>query len=466
MSLFRTKPLNHNVHDHTTLHRCLTAFDLTLLGIGAIIGAGIFVLTGIAAALKAGPAISVSYVVAGLAAMFAALSYAELSASIGGSGSAYNYAYTSFGELIAWIIGWALILEYAMGVATVAVGWAAYVNNLLQALHIPFSHYLTQDPFSGGVINFPAAAIIILLAAILCIGTKQSAIFNAIIVVIKLVTIGIFIAIAANHVDIHNWANFNPFGINGIAQGAAFIFFAYIGFDALSTAAEESINPQRNLPIGIILSLSICTLIYIIVSLLLTGIVPYTTLNVASPVADAMLRIGYPAIAGIISVGAIAGLTTVILVLYYGLTRILFAISRDGLLPRYFSQLNLKTKTPIKIIWITGIIMTSIAGLVPIEDLAELVNIGTLTAFTFVCGGLIVLRWKHPELPRPFKLPWNPLIPLLGMIFCIYLMVNLSLATWQRFIIWMVIGIVVYFAYSRRKSALAVAEKNKGDTDG
>ncbi len=453
MSLFRTKPLDPHAHD-SGLHRCLTAFDLTLLGIGAIIGAGIFVLTGIAAALKAGPAISLSYILAGFAAMFAALSYAELSASIGGSGSAYNYAYISFGEMIAWIIGWALILEYAMGVATVAVGWAAYVNNLLQALQIPVPHYLTQSPLAGGVMNLSAVAIILALAIILCIGTKHSAILNAVIVFIKLITIGIFIAVAVHHVDIHNWSNFYPYGINGVAQGAAFIFFAYIGFDALSTAAEETIRPQRDVPIGIILSLSICTVIYIIVSLLLTGIANYTTLNVASPVADAMLRIGYPTVAGIISVGAIAGLTTVMLVLYYGLTRILFAISRDGLLPSYFSHLHPKTKTPIKIILVTGLIMAAVAGFVPIEDLAELVNIGTLTAFTFVCGGVIVFRWKHPELPRPFKLPWNPLIPLLGMIFCIYLMVHLSIVTWQRFIIWMVIGLIVYFVYSRRHSAL------------
>lgn len=454
MSLFRTKPLNSDPHAHTGLHRCLTAFDLTLLGIGAIIGAGIFVLTGIAAAIKAGPAISLSYIVAGFAAMFAALSYAELSASIGGSGSAYNYAYTSFGEIIAWIIGWALILEYAMGVATVAVGWAGYVNNLLQALHIPFPENLTKDPLSGGIVNLPAVVIILALASLLCIGTKQSAIFNTMIVMIKLLTICIFIAVATLHVDRHNWDLFLPYGISGIAQGAAFIFFAYIGFDALSTAAEETINPQRDLPIGIILSLSICTLIYIIVSLLLTGIAHYTTLNVASPVADAMLRIGYPTVAGIISVGAIAGLTTVMLVLYYGLTRILFAISRDGLLPRYFSHLHSKSKTPVKIILMTGFITASVAGLVPITDLAELVNIGTLTAFTFVCGGLIVLRWKHPELPRPFKLPWNPLIPALGMIFCIYLIVNLSVITWQRFFIWMVIGLVIYFAYSRKQSLL------------
>ncbi len=297
--------------------------------------------------------------------------------------------------------------------------------------------------------------IIGLLTFLLCIGVKRSARFNAVIVLIKLFTIAFFIIIAAGHVNVQNYSDFFPFGFSGIAKGAAIVFFAYIGFDALSTAAEETINPARDLPIGIIASLVVCTIIYVIVAALLTGIVNYKTLNVSSPVADALLNIGFPIAAGIISIGAIAGLTTVMLVMYYGLTRILYAISRDGLLPLFFSHVNPHTQTPIRSIVFTGIIIAVIAGFVPLQDIAELVNIGTLTAFTFVCAGVMALRWKYPDLPRPFKLPFNPIIPLLGMVFCIYLIFNLSTITWHRFICWMLIGIIVYFVYSKRHSLLS-----------
>lgn len=451
--LFRTKHIKHS-HEYSELSRVLNAFDLTLLGIGAIIGAGVFVLTGVAAATKAGPAVSLSYVIAGLAALFSALSYAELATSVGGSGSAYNYAYTSFGELFAWIIGWALLLEYTVAVSTVSVGWSGYVANGLEAIHIHLPDSIYKDPFSGGLINLPAVLIIAALTMLLCAGVKQSARLNAIIVTIKLLTIAFFIVIAAGHIDTHNWDVFFPFGYDGVAKGAAIVFFAYIGFDALSTAAEETINPQRDLPIGIILSLIICTVIYVVVAILLTGIAPFNTLNVSSPVADALLYIGFPLAAGIVAVGAIAGLTTVMLVMFYGLTRILFAISRDGLLPKFFSHIDPHTKTPVRTIKVIGIITACIAGFVPLADLAELVNIGTLTAFAFVCGGVIFLRWKHPELHRPFKLPLNPVIPILGIIFCIYLMINLSIITWQRFFTWMLIGLVIYFSYSRKHSLL------------
>lgn len=451
--LFRTKNIAH-VHSPSDLHPILNGLDLTLLGIGAIIGAGVFVLTGIAAATKAGPAISLSYVLAGLAALFAALSYAELSTSVGGSGSAYNYAYTGFGEIIAWIIGWALLLEYTMSVSTVSVGWSGYVINALEAMNIHLPHALTTDPFSGGIVNLPAALIIGLLSYLLCVGVKHSARFNAIIVAVKLITIAIFIAIASSHIDIKNWDVFFPFGFNGVAQGAAIVFFAYIGFDALSTAAEETINPQKNLPIGIITSLLICTFIYVVVAVLLTGVAHYTTLNVSSPVAEALLHIGFKFAAAVVAVGAIAGLTTVMLVMYFGLTRILFAISRDGLLPVFFSRVNPKTKTPTNSIMLMGVVIAIIAGFIPLSDIAELVNIGTLTAFTFVCSGVIVIRLKHPELHRPFKLPFGPLIPILGVLFCIYLMINLSEATWHRFLVWMIIGFVIYFGYSKRRSLL------------
>lgn len=454
MSLFRRKRIVPHGSDQS-LHCCLNAFDLTLLGIGAIIGAGVFVLTGVAAATKAGPAISLSYVIAGLTAMCAALCYAELSTSVGGSGSAYTYTYTSFGEFIAWIVGWALILEYAMSVCSVSIGWSSYVNNALQAVQIHFPDYLLKSPAEGGIVDLPAMSIIALLGASLCFGVKHSATFNTVIVVIKLITVAIFIAVALGNVNTHNWDVFFPFGISGVANGAAIVFFAYIGFDAVSTAAEETINPQRNLPIGIILSLVICTAVYVIVAALLTGIVHYTTLNVDSPVADALLRIGHPIAAGIVAIGAVAGLTTVILVMYYGLTRVLFAISRDGLLPKFFSRLNARSKTPIPVVISAGIIIALIAGLTPLAAVAELVNIGTLTAFAFVCASVIYLRWKQPDLPRPFRLPWNPVVPLVGIFLCIYLMLSLPVATWWRFLLWMAIGIVVYFSYSRIHSHLA-----------
>jgi len=454
VNLFRTKHPVIDDNSEFSLKRCLTATDLTLMGIGVIIGAGVFVLTGVAAATRAGPAVMLSYIIAGLASMFAALAYAELTTSIGGCGSAYNYTYVGFGELIAWLVGWNLLFEYALSVSTVAIGWSGYINDAFIALHIHLPGNLLKNPFEGGIINLPAVLIIIFLGLLLCIGTKQSARFNFIAVVIKLVTISIFVVVAAKHVNTANWQQFMPFGWHGVMQGAALVFFAYIGFDALSTAAEETVNPQHDVPIGIVLSVVICASIYIIVSGLLTLIVPYTTLNVKSPVADAILELGYPTIAGIISAGAIAGLTTVMLVMYYGLTRILLAISRDGLLPSIFATVHPKTKTPVITIVLSGIIIAAVAGLMPLNEAAELVNIGTLTAFSMVCAGVILLRRTKPELPRPFRLPWNPLIPILGIIFCVYLMINLPSITWWRFIIWLIIGFIIYFTYSYKHSAL------------
>lgn len=441
-------------HQESLLHRSLNAFDLILFGIGAIIGAGVFVLTGIAAATKAGPAVVLSYSFAGVAALFAALAYAELSAAIGGIGSAYSYAYAGFGEIIAWLIGWDLLLEYSMSVSTVAIGWSGYVNNLLATMNIHLPDIITKNPFDGGVINLLAVAIIAIIAMVLCLGVKQGARFNAAVVFIKLVTIAVFIAVAITHVDLRHWSNFLPFGWNGVMHGAALVFFAYIGFDALSTTVEETINPQRNVPIGIIGSLIGCTIIYIIVSALLTTITSYTTLNVDSPVADALLRLGHQSIASVIAAGAIAGLTTVILVMSYALTRICLAIARDGLLPQSIGMINYRTHTPIRIILITSFIMAMVSGFAPIEHVAELVNIGTLAAFVFVCIGVIILRKTHPELHRPFKLPWNPILPLLGAIFCFYLMINLSAITWVRFVVWMAIGLCIYFLYSQKNSLL------------
>lgn len=454
--LLRTK--NPSKQDHPqTLRRCLTALDLTLLGVGATIGAGIFVLTGIAAATQAGPAVMLSYALAALACLFSAFSYAELAACIGGCGSAYTYAYAGIGEIFAWIIGWDLLLEYGLSTSTVAVGWSGYFSDMLRAVGISLPSWLLKGPLEHGIINLPAAVIILVVMTILAIGVKQSVRFNATMVVIKLSVLVLFVAVAVPHFDLTNWHPFLPFGWSGVAGGAALIFFAYIGFDAVSTAAEETIHPERNLPIGIIAALVVCTLIYMIVSGLLTGIMRYTELNVASPIAYALLHLGYRFMAGLIAVGALAGLTTVILVMYYGFTRVFLAMSRDRLLPTVLSSIHPKTQTPLRIVIGVGIMMAVIAGMIPMADLAHLVNIGTLAAFATVCSGVIVLRHTHPHLPRPFKTPLTPWFPFIGIGLCVYLMVSLPRSTWINFLIWTSMGLVVYFSYSRFHSRVNTA---------
>ncbi|MGH8496074.1 MAG: amino acid permease [Gammaproteobacteria bacterium] len=455
MDLFRTKAIGTDVHGDTGLHRTLGAGDLVLLGIGAIIGAGVFVLTGVAAATQAGPALVLSFVLAGTACVFAGLSYAELAAAVGGCGSAYGYAYASLGEIIAWIIGWALMLEYGMGVSAVAVGWSGYFNNALSAGGIHLPQALVAAPDAGGVVNLPAMAIIWFLGTLLYIGVRNSARFNAAIVFIKLTAITIFVVIASGNVEPANWTPFMPFGWQGIVSGASLIFFAYIGFDAVSTAAEESRRPQRDMPIGIIASLAICTLIYMIVAALLTGIAPYATLNTPSPVSQALLNLGYQWGGAIVAAGAIAGLTSVMLVMYYGQTRVLFAMSRDGLLPERFATVNPRTRTPGFVIGLAGILTSLVAGFFPISAIAEVVNIGTLFAFTIVCIGVIVLRRKRPDLHRPFRVPFSPVVPLLGVVFCVYLMLNLAGITWIYFLVWMVLGLLIYGTYSIRNSRRA-----------
>lgn len=463
MQIFRIKRVTPDDFEESGLRRCLSAIDLTLLGIGAIIGTGIFVLTGIAAATLAGPAVVISFIFAGLACAFAALSYAELASSVGGCGSAYGYSYAAFGELAAWIIGWDLILEYGISVAAVANGWSGYFNNALEGLGLSLPHYLTHAPSVGGVINLPASAIIFILMVLLIIGVKESAKLNTVMVSIKLVTISIFIGFAVFNIHPENWSPFMPFGWFehnaagrpvGILAGSSIVFFAYVGFDAVSTAAEEAHNPRRDLPIGIIASLGFCTLVYIIVSGLLTAVVPYTELNVPSPVAHALKLIGLNWASSLVATGVIAGLTTVMLVLYYGLTRIIFAMSRDGLLTPSFSQVNSKTHTPVRVIVLSGLAMALVAGLVPLGDLAELVNIGTLFAFVLVCLGVIVLRYTDPDMHRPFKTSANPLFPVMGILSCTALMSFLPPLTWYRFIIWLMIGLVLYFSYSIKHSKL------------
>ncbi|CAG1771064.1 partial solute carrier family 7 (cationic amino acid transporter), member 14, partial [uncultured bacterium] len=434
----------------------------------AIIGTGIFVLTGIAAATQAGPAVVLSFIIAGLACAFAALSYAELSAAVGGCGSAYGYSYAAFGEIIAFMIGWDLLLEYGISVAAVANGWAGYFNNALTAIGFPLPEILTKAPKMGGIVNLPASVIILLLMGLLIAGVKHSAKANNAMVVVKVITICVFIGVALFNVHPENWQPFMPFGwfqtlpdgkTTGVLAGSSLVFFAYVGFDAVSTAAEEAKNPQRDLPIGIVSSLLFCTIIYIIVSGLLTGVVHYSDLNVSSPVAHALTLLGYNWASALVATGVIAGLTTVMLVLYYGLTRIIFAMSRDGLLSPFFNQVNPNTQTPIRVIVICGIIMAIIAGFIPLGDLAELVNIGTLAAFVLVCLGVIVLRIRKPDMPRPFKAPLGMLLPVLGMLSCTALMAFLPAITWLRFVIWLVIGLIVYFTYSMNNSLLAETEE-------
>ncbi len=471
MKVLRTKPVEKTLSADTGLRRDLNAFDLMMLGIGAIIGAGIFVLTGISAATQAGPAVVLSFVVAGIACACAALSYAELAASVGGCGSAYGYGYAGLGEFAAWVIGWMLLAEYSIAVAAVAVGWSGYLSNALEALGVTVPAMLLHGPFeaeSPGLINLPAAALLVLLGLLIASGAKLSARVNTVIVFVKIAAILLFIAVAAPHVDPANWTPFIPdpeptadggsrFGVMGIFSGAAIVFFAYIGFDAVSTSAEETHNPQRDLPIGIIGSLVVCTILYIVVSGLLTGIVNYRELNVPSPVAHALLRIGETRAAGLISVGAIAGLTTVCLVMYFALTRLMFAICRDGLLPKSLATLNAQTGTPVRIVVLVGAVMVGMSGFVPLDNLARLVNISTLAAFVVVCAGVIALRRTRADLHRSFKVPLYPLVPLLGIAVCLWLMLNLPALTWVAFGLWMSLGLAIYFLYSYSHSELAQA---------
>lgn len=466
MSLMRTKPVA--VDANTGLKRCLTAFDLTLLGIGCIIGTGIFVLSGVAAAQHAGPAIVLSFILSGTACGFAALCYAELASAVGGCGSAYGYAYAGIGEFVAWIIGWLLILEYAVATATVSIGWSGYLSSILDAffdVHLPSA--FISAPSEGGIANVPAMLIVMTLAGLLSWGVKESARFNGVMVFIKLATILAFIFIAGQHVNVDNWTPFIPervidengqghYGLMGVTTAAALIFFAYIGFDAVSTAGEECVRPQRDLPIGILASLAICTILYILVSGILTGVVPYQQIDLKAPVAEAMNGLGISWAKGTVATGAIFGITTVMLVLYYGLTRVVLAMSRDGLLPAGMSQVNPRTQTPVRLILGSGVFISLVAGFFPIGRVAELVNLGTLGAFFLVCASVIIMRRTRPELARPFRVPFSPAIPTLGMLFCGWLMVSLPLTTWIAFTVWFVIGMAVYFLYSRSHSALAL----------
>ena len=453
--LNRKKPIDAVVpNGEQGLARSLSGLDLTLLGIGAVIGAGIFVLTGVAAATKAGPALSLSFVVGGLACLFAALVYAEFASTVPVAGSAYTYTYVTLGEFPAWIIGWDLILEYALACAVVAIGWSGYFLRLLDGLGIHLPEELTRGPLEGGVVNLPAAGVMLLISAILALGVRQTSLVHSLIVITKLAVIAIFFYAAAPHVEPANWQPFMPFGWSGVMAGAGLIFFAYIGFDAVSTAAEEARNPQRDMPIGIIGSLAICTLIYIAVTVVLTGIAPYGSLNVSDPIAFALVQAGERFAGAVISVGAVAGLTSVLLVLLYGQTRLFYAMSQDGLLPPVFAALHPRFRTPARTTLGTGIAIALAAGLLPIRQVAELVNVGTLAAFVVVSVAVLYLRRTQPDLHRPFRTPFMPWTPILAIIACVYLIASLDGMTLLRFVIWMLVGMLLYFFYARSHSRI------------
>ncbi|MCM3203215.1 amino acid permease [Paenibacillus illinoisensis] len=454
-SLLRKKPLTFG-EENSALKRALGPLDLTTLGVGAIIGTGIFVLTGVAAANYAGPGLVLSFLLAGIICAFAALCYSEFASSVPASGSAYTYSYTAFGEVIAWILGWDLILEYGFASAAVASGWSGYFQSLLSGFGLQLPHALSSayNPEKGTYFDVTAAAITLLITFLLTRGVKEAARANGIMVAIKIIVVLIFIGVGVFYVQPSNWQPFLPFGISGVTAGAATVFFAYIGFDAVSTAAEEVKRPQRDLPIGIIASLAICTVLYIVVSLILTGIVPFHMLNVSDPVAFAFEFVNLHGLSWIVALGAITGITTVLLVMMYGQTRLLYSMSRDGLLSPVFSKISGKSQTPATGTWVAGIIIALFSGFISLGHLAELTNIGTLFAFAVVSLGIIVLRKNNPDLKRGFKVPFVPWIPILSAIGCVYLMTRLAALTWITFFAWLVIGLTIYFMYGRHYSHL------------
>ncbi|MCA1859235.1 amino acid permease [Janthinobacterium sp. HSC-3S05] len=440
------------------LAKVLGPFDLVLMGIGAIVGTGIFVLTG-TGALTAGPALSLSFVVAAVACCFAALCYAEFASTVPVAGSIYTYSYATLGELAAWMIGWDLLLEYGLAAAAVSVGWSGYFQSLLSGFGIALPVALTAAPGAlPGVttfINLPALVIMLALTAMLGWGVRESARLNNIMVAIKVGVVLLFIIFGARHVQPANWQPYMPFGYHGMLSAAALVFFAFIGFDAVTSAAEEVKKPSRDLPIGIIGSLAVCAVLYVVVSAIMTGIVPYQKfLGVDHPVSLALQYAGENWIAGFVDLGAILGMTTVILVMAFGQTRIIFAMSRDGLLPKRLSTVHPRFHTPFFATWLVGIVFGLIAAVIPLNILAELINIGTLAAFTMVSIAVVVLRKKRPDLPRAFRCPGVPYVPALAVILCVGLMTFLSWVTWLAFSIWLVIGLVIYFGYARRRSLL------------
>ena len=431
-----------------SLNKVLGAFELMMLGIGAVIGTGIFVLTGIAAGNYSGPALMLSFVIAGLACACAALCYAEFAAMVPVAGSAYTYGYASLGEIWAWIIGWDLILEYTVAVAAVSIGWSGYITSLLSSIGINIPSFLANPPgINGGIINLPAIFIVLLITYVLFRGVRESSTFNNIIVAIKVIVVLIFIILGALNMNFKNWHPFLPYGWNGVFKGA-------------STAAEEVRNPQRDMPRGIIGSLAVCTVLYIVVSGVLTGLVPFTQLkDTSAPVAYALSHIGISWGSALVSVGAVCGITSVILVMMYAQTRILFAMSRDGLVPKVFSNIHVKYGTPAKSTLLTSAVIIIMSGFLQIGEVAELTNIGTLAAFIIVSAAVIILRKRRPDIKRTFKCPWVPFIPAVAIIICGYLIIVLPTVTHIRFVVWLAIGFIVYFLYSKNHSIVRVSGK-------
>ena len=490
MSLWATKSISalraeaEETGEHS-LRRSLGAGNLTALGIGAIIGAGIFVLTGQAAALHAGPAVWISMILVGVACAFAGLCYAEMASTVPVAGSAYTYSYATMGELVAWIIGWDLVLEYAAGAATVGVGWSGHLVSLFNLLGIHIPAALSNAPFqwctpanvqaavagcveagwnsTGAIVNLPAMLIVFAASAILVIGIRESARINNAIVMLKVSIILIIVLYGLQHINVDNWKPLIPpntgtwgeFGWSGVLRGAGLVFFAYIGFDAVSTAAQEAKNPQRDMPIGILGSLVICTLLYVVVSAVLTGMVSYTELNVPAPMATALERTGAPHwLRILVDVGAVLGLGSVILVMLLGQSRVFFSMSRDGLLGAWAGKVHPKFRTPYLSTIYVGIAVMIATGVLPLQILGQLVNIGTLLAFALVCAGVWILRIKRPDIERPFRVPLMPIVPLLGIICCVGLMATLPADTWIRLLVWLLIGFVIYFGYGKKHSVL------------
>ena len=488
--LFARKPLKMLLAEMSGDHRLsrvLGPVQLTALGIGCIIGTGIFVLTGVAAHDKAGPALILSFVVAGLACIFAALCYAEFAAMVPVAGSAYTYAYATLGELFAWIIGWDLVLEYTVAAASVAHGWSHYFQAFIGIFGLKLPHLYTLAPIdynpqlgrlvsTGTVFDLPALVIVALLTLVLIRGIKESAEFNAVMVSVKVAVVLFVIAVGAFYVDAKNWHPFAPYGYSGVSffgrtligqtgaggeplgmlAGSAMIFFAYIGFDSVSTQAEETRNPQRDVPIGIIASLIICTVLYIAVSAVLTGMIPYQRINIDAPVSDAFMQVGLPWAQFIIALGAITGITSVLLVLMLSQPRIFLAMARDGMVPpSVFGAIHPRFHTPWKSTCIMGVVVALLASFVPLRILAELVNIGTLLAFVIVCAAVLIMRRTEPHAERPFRCPMVPLVPLLGIGTCLLLMFSLPAENWLRLIVWLLLGLIIYFLYGRHHSVLA-----------
>ena len=500
--LFRTKSIDELIagsqEPGRRLRRTLGPWSLTAFGVGAVIGSGIFILTGTAAAGEtlsfhsllhapvldilmhggdavstigrpgAGPAISLSFLLVAIACSFAALCYAELASMIPVAGSAYTYAYATLGEIFAWVLGWDLILEYAVSNMAVAVGFSAYLNDILDSVfgwHLPkqlSGPMIAGGQFTGSWFNVPALVVLLVLTWILVRGVRESAETNNLMVLIKVAAILIFIIGAAGAVKPENWRPFMPNGFAGVMTGAAIVFFTYIGFDSVSTAAEECRKPQRDLPIGIIATLIVCTLLYVGVAVVLTGIADYKTLNNAAPVVNALQTLGYDNIRRWVGVGAIIGMVSSLLVFQYGQARVWFAMSRDGLLPQAFSKVHAKHQTPHVSTWVAGLAVGIPAGIWDIGTFADLSNIGTLFAFFLVSAAVLVLRKKQPDRPRGFRVPWSPVLPLLSMVCCLLLALSLPLQTWLRFFIWSLIGFAIYFLFSRKHSKLAKPETPRG----